>query len=617
MRRTLRRSCAACAKFKHSCDLRTPRCTRCIKRNVLCVYANEPLTAAGPVVAGSEERGSARLLDGSGSLTGYRFASLDPFDSYPSTRLPRGHVQRLIHSFLHKIAFQYYPLDLNASSNPFLVSWWPLALGDPALFHVSLQTACLDEELLAQRGFPASEILMADSVALLRRKVEDPSLAVQDGTMNSVITLAAIEFGKGNTHVSQMHVDGVKKLVDMRGGINAVRQTSPLTARMVSWVSMLVMGHPQFNTQDDHGIGDGIAIVPEWQMDLTSTSNSNSNSISIAGSTSSSFQPEFSRLINELDLELPVKNVLLRLRAAFDRAQHTPFQSTRLHDLTCFVIHRLLLSAPLSTTQTQAQMQLQPQTSPATEAIRYAIILYMFIIHGPTYYSHAVIMDAIVSRFIASLTALDIDVDLDRDLDTTHRTRPPSPTTHTHSLNIWCTAIGLVASAGTPSYTWFRRRAQQCLLSLPTTTTTTTTCPTYPSSSSSSSYPGRVQGPEIRSWTDVLVHVRSVLWMDSPAARAEAEAVFRPHWDALFAASAASGIVGTTGMRGVGNVGGMGGRGTSPVSSEMSVSVSVSGPSGCFGDLGVSPTVSPASAATISPRCLSLVMEGDTMEVGG
>lgn len=34
---------------------------------------------------------------------------------------------------------------------------------------------------------------MADSVALLRRKIEDLSLAVQDGTINSVITLAAIE----------------------------------------------------------------------------------------------------------------------------------------------------------------------------------------------------------------------------------------------------------------------------------------------------------------------------------------------------------------------------------------------------------------------------------------
>jgi predicted enzyme involved in methoxymalonyl-ACP biosynthesis len=66
-------------------------------------------------------------------------------------------------------------------------------LGDPALFHVSLQTACLDEERLAQKGFQTSEMLMADSVALLRRKVEDMSLAVQDGTMNSVITLATIE----------------------------------------------------------------------------------------------------------------------------------------------------------------------------------------------------------------------------------------------------------------------------------------------------------------------------------------------------------------------------------------------------------------------------------------
>lgn len=34
---------------------------------------------------------------------------------------------------------------------------------------------------------------MVDSVALLRRKVEDASLALQDGTMNSVITLATIE----------------------------------------------------------------------------------------------------------------------------------------------------------------------------------------------------------------------------------------------------------------------------------------------------------------------------------------------------------------------------------------------------------------------------------------
>lgn len=94
---------------------------------------------------------------------------------------------------LNRISFHYYPLDVTPTSNPFLLSWWPLALGDPALFHVSLQTAALDAELMAQKGFHTSEILMADSVSLLRRKVQDPILAIQDATMNSVVTLAAIE----------------------------------------------------------------------------------------------------------------------------------------------------------------------------------------------------------------------------------------------------------------------------------------------------------------------------------------------------------------------------------------------------------------------------------------
>lgn len=94
---------------------------------------------------------------------------------------------------LSNIAFQYYPLDLKRSSNPFVVSWWPLALNDPALFHVSLQTASLDLDLKAQNGFENSEILMADSIALVRRRVEDQSLACGDETIDSVVTLAAIE----------------------------------------------------------------------------------------------------------------------------------------------------------------------------------------------------------------------------------------------------------------------------------------------------------------------------------------------------------------------------------------------------------------------------------------
>ncbi|KAK4157558.1 hypothetical protein C8A00DRAFT_29561 [Chaetomidium leptoderma] len=451
MRHTLRRSCDACARSKHSCDLATPRCSRCVKRKVQCAYANEPLTRslATPDRAGTGASGAL-------ARTGYRFAAVDPFDSYPPTRLPREHVQRLIHSFLHKIAFQYYPLDLNATTNPFLVSWWPIALGDPALFHVSLQTACLDEELIAQRGFHSSEILMADSVALLRRKVENSSLAVQDGTMNCVITLATIEFGKGNIKVAKMHVEGVKKLVDLRGGIQSVRQTSPLTARMISWVSMLIMGHPQFQTQDDAGGGHGIPPTPEWQLDPTALQ---------AG------LPE----LDGAEIDCEVRNVFTRLRNAFHRRRRLPLPSARLHDLTCFVIHRLLHPASGTTEQ--------QQSSSLTESLRCAIILYMFIIQGPTYFSHAVIFHQFLTRLVAHLKEMESTQDITYD-----------------SIHVWFLAVGMVSSTGTPHYPWFMERARAATASL-----------------------------QLSSWDNVLVHIKSVLWLET----VHGEDIFRPHWDAL------------------------------------------------------------------------------------
>lgn len=141
MRASLRRSCDGCAKAKHACDLRTPRCSRCVKRQAKCVYANQPLTlsssasvtpspsldtpaqpsepATSPattsstVTAGSwspvskpedelslvvtSSQVTPTYADDSIMLPKSANASLDPFDSYPPTRLPRTHAQRLIY----------------------------------------------------------------------------------------------------------------------------------------------------------------------------------------------------------------------------------------------------------------------------------------------------------------------------------------------------------------------------------------------------------------------------------------------------------------------------------------------------------------------------------------
>lgn len=122
MRTTLRRSCNACAKAKLGCDLRVPQCSRCAKRKSKCVYANSPLNTPLDVNASStditghsslhvatknesealsvvsqEREMVSRPSENPGLLINPATASFDPFDSYPSTRLPRLHVQRLIH----------------------------------------------------------------------------------------------------------------------------------------------------------------------------------------------------------------------------------------------------------------------------------------------------------------------------------------------------------------------------------------------------------------------------------------------------------------------------------------------------------------------------------------
>jgi hypothetical protein len=216
---------------------------------------------------------------------------------------------------------------------------------------------------------------------------------------------------------------------------------------------MLIMGHPQFDTQDDAGTGHGIPPIPEWQPSPVIS------------------HEDFS-LLSSLNVNGDLGDILIRLRRVFHGAQRTPLTSTRLHDLTCFVIHRLLLSN-LDTT---------PESPPLPESIRHGIILYMFIMQGPTYFSHAVIFNQTLNRFTGRL----------KQLESVHHTHDP--------IDVWFLAVGMVAATGTPEYPWFinRARAAAALLYLNT-------------------------------WDDVSSRITSVLWLETE----QSESIFRPHWDAV------------------------------------------------------------------------------------
>ncbi|KFG86026.1 hypothetical protein MANI_010437 [Metarhizium anisopliae] len=467
MRATLRRSCDACAKAKHRCDLQTPQCSRCIKRRARCVYANQPLTSSDTsgtaswpcddefdtLATSSHPNVSLAVRPASPVwLVDPANTSYDPFDSYPPTRLPRLHVQRLIRHFLSSIAFQYYPLDMNTDTNPFIVSWWPLALEDPALFHVSLQTASLDEELRAQRGFAVSEALMVDSVCELRKKIEHSSSAVQDETINAVVTLAAIEHGKGNFESSVMHIKGVKKMISLRGGIGRVKHTSPLTARMVLWVSMLVTCQPQFGIHD-HVAGDGILSGLQWQF------------------ASAHLDPGSIGLGHE-EIDPNVRDALACLRYIFHQGKIT---TTELHDLTCFVIHKLLsLQQPPCHASNDGHHAV-------SESLRLALVLYLLIIHGTTYYSHMHMATLLAKRLRGQLQYL------------------PTKGGILDSLKVWAISIGMVSSFDPIDGAWFASEARSAQASL-----------------------------GLNCWDDVVTHLENILWF-----KAQQDNVFWSEWQPI------------------------------------------------------------------------------------
>lgn len=220
---------------------------------------------------------------------------------------------------------------------------------------------------------------------------------------------------------------------------------------------MIVSDHPQFDTQDDDGIGNGIPPIPEWQLDPATVDD---EILGLAG----------------FDIDPTVRNVFVRLRYVFRSAQRIPISTTKLHDLACFVIHRLLLSEP-DTADSQSS------SHSLTECVRYGIILYMFLVQGTTYFSHAVMLNALVARFMEHV----------RLLESTRRL--------CGSFDVWCLTIGMAASARTEYYSCFLERSHTLTAFL------------------------RLGG-----WDDVFFHMGAVLWLEAP----QSEHPFRTHWEALF-----------------------------------------------------------------------------------
>ncbi|KAF9768382.1 hypothetical protein IL306_014324 [Fusarium sp. DS 682] len=220
---------------------------------------------------------------------------------------------------------------------------------------------------------------------------------------------------------------------------------------MIAWVSLLVTGSPQYSIQDDLGIGDGVGPTFQWLL-------------------ASSFLETQDSIVDSLNLDRAIADILTRLRGLFHQPDALSLLSPELHDLTCFVVHKLLLIPPLT-------------ASPQSECLRCAMTLYMLIIHGTTYYTHTELANSIIQRLKGQLQPL----------------AGKTGNVYFGSLQIWVLSVTIASATDQNDIQWLTYAAKIAANAM-----------------------------GLQSWDDVVIHLRNILWLET-----ERAGMFRQQWEAI------------------------------------------------------------------------------------
>jgi len=141
------------------------------------------------------------------------------------------------------------PAGHTKATNPLALPWWGLVQKDDFLHNVTLQVAAVDLEWArGEHNAYHSDIYTKHSLHMLRNRIQDTDLGISNETIAAVASLAALEVGTPNLHslhtnelskqhgrknrkACKMHIDGLKRMISLRGGLNDVRKSNEYSAQ--------------------------------------------------------------------------------------------------------------------------------------------------------------------------------------------------------------------------------------------------------------------------------------------------------------------------------------------------------------------------------------------------
>ncbi|KAI7212082.1 hypothetical protein KC333_g7315 [Hortaea werneckii] len=248
--------CRACKARKVKCDERRPLCLNCERHfmNIsFCDFDEKEVTLRPKSNVASRQREIA--FPESSGLSNKRDAISsripkavapgrpDPFDARAESQAPDYTVDSLMHHYLNNFAARCFPFY---ATRQLVTMWWHFVRADDLLFHVVLLVSGLDQDALRKTGQSIETRQMLDRcLNLLGAQIRDPIASTTDHTLVAIASLAAVEHGRADMRALQSHLAGLKNLIKMRGGLEAIRSSSPLAANVIYWYTVVSIGEPQ------------------------------------------------------------------------------------------------------------------------------------------------------------------------------------------------------------------------------------------------------------------------------------------------------------------------------------------------------------------------------------
>jgi hypothetical protein len=160
----------------------------------------------------------------------------------------------------------------NAPVHPIRDSFFPMIEDSPEVLNSSLLISAANNPAFSQGERGTTRVLAQKgrTISLINQALQRVQTAIKDGVLYAVAITALAEDRFGNSASCRTHLDGLKHLIRLRGGMKSVRRNFPLCGTL-AWVEISVsnqaepLAHSQASKETCHAVDPSSLLILEAQ----------------------------------------------------------------------------------------------------------------------------------------------------------------------------------------------------------------------------------------------------------------------------------------------------------------------------------------------------------------